>query len=67
VHPGRDVVDDGDVDMSRLFVLRRPRATAPADEAMVEARALDLEEARRWVVEMVGEDARAEKLSALSR
>ena len=36
-------------------------------EAMVEARALDLEEARRWVVEMVGEDARAEKLSALSR
>jgi hypothetical protein len=36
-------------------------------EAMVEARALDLEEARRWVVEMVGEDARAEKLSARSR
>lgn len=34
-------------------------------EAMVEARALDLDEARRWVVEMVGEDARAEKLSAL--
>ena len=35
-------------------------------EAMVEARAFDLEEARRWVVEMVGEDARAEKLSVLS-
>jgi hypothetical protein len=34
-------------------------------EAMVEARTLDLEEARRWVVQMVGEDARAEKLSAL--
>jgi hypothetical protein len=34
-------------------------------EAMVEARAVDLDEARRWVVEMVGEDARAEKLSAL--
>lgn len=35
-------------------------------EAMVEARAVDLDEARRWVVEMVGEDARAEKLSVLS-
>jgi hypothetical protein len=34
-------------------------------EAMVEARTLDLVQARRWVVEMVGEDARAEKLSAL--
>jgi len=34
-------------------------------EAMVEARALDLEQARRWVVEVVGEDARAEKLDAL--
>jgi hypothetical protein len=34
-------------------------------EAMFEARAVDLDEARRWVVEMVGEDARAEKLSAL--
>ncbi len=34
-------------------------------EAMVEARAVDLEEARRRVVEIVGEDARAEKLSAL--
>jgi hypothetical protein len=35
-------------------------------EAMVQARTLDLDEARRWVVEMVGEDARAEKLSALT-
>lgn len=35
-------------------------------EAMVQARSIDLGEARRWVVEMVGEDARAEKLSALS-
>lgn len=35
-------------------------------EAMVEARAVDLDEARRWVVEIVGEDARADKLSALS-
>lgn len=34
-------------------------------EAMVEARAIDFDEARRWVVEMVGEDARAEKLTAL--
>ncbi len=36
-------------------------------EAMVEARTLDLEEARRWVLELVGEDARAEKLAALRR
>jgi len=36
-------------------------------ESMVEARSLDLDEARRWVIEMVGEDGRAEKLSALSR
>jgi hypothetical protein len=35
-------------------------------EAMVEARAVDLDEARRWVVQMVGEDDRAEKLAALS-
>jgi hypothetical protein len=34
-------------------------------EAMVEARAVDLDEARRWVVEMVGEDGRAAKLSSL--
>jgi hypothetical protein len=34
-------------------------------EAMVEARSLDLDEAIRWVVEMVGEDDRAEKLAAL--
>jgi len=34
-------------------------------EAMVEARAIDLDEARRWVLEMVGEDARARKLAAL--
>lgn len=36
-------------------------------EAMVEARSLDLEEAQRWVIEIVGEDARAEKLAALRR
>jgi hypothetical protein len=35
-------------------------------EAMVEARAVDLDEARRWVVQMVGEDARVEKLTVLS-
>jgi hypothetical protein len=35
-------------------------------EAMIEARTIDIDEARRWVIEMVGEDARAEKLSALS-
>jgi hypothetical protein len=34
-------------------------------EAMVEARALDVDEARRWVTEMVGDDPRAEKLEAL--
>jgi hypothetical protein len=34
-------------------------------EAMVEARTIDLDEARRWVVEMVGRDARADKLSSL--
>jgi hypothetical protein len=35
-------------------------------EAMVEARSLDVDEARRWVLEIVGEDARAEKLAALA-
>jgi hypothetical protein len=35
-------------------------------EAMVQARAVDLDEARRWVVQMVGEDARVEKLTVLS-
>jgi hypothetical protein len=35
-------------------------------EAMVEARAVDLDDARRWVEQMVGEDARVEKLAALS-
>lgn len=34
-------------------------------ESMVEARTVDLDEARRWVVDMVGEDARVEKLTAL--
>jgi hypothetical protein len=34
---------------------------------MVEARTVDLDEARRWVAEMVGEDARVEKLAALRR
>ena len=33
-------------------------------EAMVEARSIDIEEARRWVVEIVGEDGRAGKLDA---
>jgi hypothetical protein len=36
-------------------------------EAMVEARSLDIDEAKRWVVEIVGEDARAEKLEAFRR
>ncbi|MHB8242836.1 MAG: hypothetical protein ACYDHN_12715 [Solirubrobacteraceae bacterium] len=42
----------------------RPRDWADI-EAMVEARAIDIEEARRWVVEMVGDGTSAEKLSAL--
>jgi hypothetical protein len=36
-------------------------------EAMVEARSLDLDEAKRWVLEMVGEDPRVEKLDAIRR
>ena len=36
-------------------------------EAMVEARSLDLDEAKRWVLEMVGEDPRAGKLDAFRR
>ncbi len=36
-------------------------------EAMVQARTLDLDEARRWVLEMAGEDTRVEKLTALHR
>jgi hypothetical protein len=36
-------------------------------EAMVEAGALDLDEAKRWIVEMVGDDPRAEKLEAFRR
>jgi hypothetical protein len=36
-------------------------------EAMVEARSLDLDEAKRWVIEIVGEDARAAKLEELRR
>ena len=34
-------------------------------EAMVEARSLEIDEARRWLVEIVGADARAERLAAL--
>jgi hypothetical protein len=34
-------------------------------EAMVEARSLDIDEARRWVLDMVGEGPRAQKLDAL--
>jgi hypothetical protein len=34
-------------------------------ESMVQARTVDLDEARRWVVDMVGEDARVEKLTVL--
>ncbi|MGH2865121.1 MAG: hypothetical protein ACRDJX_07715 [Solirubrobacteraceae bacterium] len=34
-------------------------------EAMVETRSVDLDEAKRWVVQMVGEDDRVEKLTAL--
>lgn len=49
-----------------VFKAMFDRARDWADiEAMVEARAVDLDEARRWVVGMVGEDARAEKLGAL--
>jgi hypothetical protein len=36
-------------------------------EAMVEARSLDLDEAKRWVIEMAGEDPRVEKLEELRR
>jgi hypothetical protein len=36
-------------------------------EAMVEARSLDLDEAKRWVIEMVGKDGRVEKLEAFAR
>jgi hypothetical protein len=36
-------------------------------EAMVEARSVDLDEAKRWVLEMVGEVERVEKLEALRR
>ena len=36
-------------------------------EAMVEARSLDIEEAKRWVLEMVGGGPRAEKLDAFRR
>jgi hypothetical protein len=34
-------------------------------EAMIEARAIDLDEAKRWVLEMVGDDERTRKLDAL--
>jgi hypothetical protein len=36
-------------------------------EAMVDARTLDLDEAKRWVVEIAGEDQRAEKLESFRR
>jgi hypothetical protein len=36
-------------------------------EAMVEARSIDIEEARRWVVEMAGDDGRVAKLEAFRR
>jgi hypothetical protein len=36
-------------------------------EAMVEAGSIDLDEAKRWVAEMVGEDERLEKLEAFRR
>jgi hypothetical protein len=34
-------------------------------EAMVEARSLDVDEAMRWVREMVGDDPRVERLAEL--
>jgi hypothetical protein len=34
-------------------------------EAMVQARAIDIDEAKRWVVEVMGEDDRVAKLEAL--
>jgi hypothetical protein len=36
-------------------------------EAMVEARAIDIDEAKRWVLEMVGDDSRLDKLEELRR
>jgi hypothetical protein len=36
-------------------------------EAMVEAGSIDIDEAERWVLEMVGEDARVGKLAAFKR
>lgn len=36
-------------------------------EAMAEARSLDIDEAKRWVLEMAGEDERVEKLEAFRR
>lgn len=36
-------------------------------EAMVEAGSLDIDEAKRWVIEMAGEDERVQKLEAFRR
>jgi hypothetical protein len=47
-------------------VFDRPRDWVDI-EAMVEARSIDIGEAWRWVVEMVGQDARAAKLEAFRR
>jgi hypothetical protein len=36
-------------------------------ESMVEARAIDIDEAKRWVLELMGDDARLDKLEELRR
>jgi hypothetical protein len=56
------------VDCTGLAVFKamfaRPRDWVDI-EAMVEARSLDVDEAIRWIREMVGDDERVEKLTAL--
>lgn len=56
------------IDCTGLVVFKamfaRPRDWVDI-EAIVEARSLDVDEAIRWVREMVGEDERVEKLTAL--
>jgi hypothetical protein len=47
-------------------VFDRPRDWVDI-EAMGEARTLDIDEARRWVLELVGDDPRAAKLEAFRR
>lgn len=44
----------------------RPRDWVDIED-MVEARAIDLDETKRWVLEMMGDDARLDKLDELRR